>query len=100
MYLLKNIFLKDFYGLKLTAAKATIVSSEGPVSFTLPPDAVTTYMELNKQLKNRLHPKICCPEAVSVTLDVFQVAQTSCVEGQLLLFQISHPLHTSNAIRR
>ena len=28
-------------------------------------------MELNKQLKNCLHPKICCPEVVSVTLDVF-----------------------------
>ena len=34
-------------------------------------DAVTTYMELNKQLKNCLHPKICCPEVVSVTLYVF-----------------------------
>ena len=71
MYLFQNMFLKDFYGLKLTTTKATIVSSEVPVSFTLPQDAVTTYMELNKQLKNHLHPKICCPEVVSVTLDVF-----------------------------
>ena len=71
MYLFQNIFLKDFYGLKLTTTRATIVSSEGPVSFTLPQDAVTTYMELNKQLKNRLHPKICCPKVVPVTLDVF-----------------------------
>ena len=71
MYLFQNMFLKDFYGLKLTTTKATIVSSEVPVSFTLPQDAVTTYMELNKQLKNRQHPKICCPEVVSVTLDVF-----------------------------
>ena len=71
MYLFQNMFLKDFYGLKLTTTKATIVPSEGPVSFTLPQDAVTTYMELNKQLKNHLHPKICCPEVVSVTLDVF-----------------------------
>ena len=53
MYLFQNMFLKDFYGLKLTTTKATIVSSEVPVSFTLPQDAVTTYMELNKQLKNR-----------------------------------------------
>ena len=60
MYLFQNIFLKDFYGLKLTITRATIVSSE-----------VTTYMELNKQLKNCLHPKICCPEVVPVTLDVF-----------------------------
>ena len=50
MYLFQNMFLKDFYWLKLTTTKATIVSSEGPVSFTLPQDAVTTYMELNKQL--------------------------------------------------
>ena len=28
-------------------------------------------MELNKQSKNSLQPKICCPEVVSVTLDVF-----------------------------
>ena len=70
MYLFQNIFLKDFYGLKLTTTRATIVSSEGPVSFTLPQNAITTYMELNKQLKNRLHPKIFCPEVVSVILDV------------------------------
>ena len=62
---------EDFYGLKFTTTRATIVSSEGTVSFTLPQDAVTTYMKLNKQLKNRLQPKICCPEVVSVTLDVF-----------------------------
>ena len=61
-----------FYGLKLTATRATIVWGEGPVSFTLLKDAVTsTYMELNKQHKNRLHPKICCPEVISVTLNVF-----------------------------
>ena len=71
MYLFQNILLKDFYGLKLTTTRATIVSSEGLVSFTPPWDAVTTYVELNKQLKNRLHPKICCHEVVSVTLDVF-----------------------------
>ena len=64
-------FLKDFYGLKLTKTRATIIPSEGPVSFALSQDAVTTYMELNKQLKNCLHPKTCCPEVVSVTLDVF-----------------------------
>ena len=51
MYLFQNIFLKDFYGLKLTTTRATIVSSE-----------VTTYMESNKQLKNCLHQKICCPK--------------------------------------
>ena len=45
MYLFENIFLKYFYGLKLTTTKATIVSSEGPVPFTLPQDAVPTYME-------------------------------------------------------
>ena len=84
MYLFQNIFLKDFYGLKLTTTKATMVSREGPVSFTLPQDAVTTYMELNRQIKNRLHTKICCPEVVSVTLDVFPVCakhrvwKTSC----------------------
>ena len=44
--------LKDFYGLKLRATRATIVFSGGPVSFTLLQDVVTTYMELNKQLKN------------------------------------------------
>ena len=55
----------------MTTTRATIISSEGPVPFTLPQDAVTAYMELKKQLKNRLHPKICCPEVVSVTLDVF-----------------------------
>ena len=71
MPLFQNIFLKNFYTLKLTTTRATIASSEGPVSFTLPQDAVTTYMELNKQLKNCLHPKICCPEVVSVILDVF-----------------------------
>ena len=71
MSLFQNIFLKDFYELKLTTTRATMVSSEGPVSFTLPQDAVTTHMELKKQLKNSLHPKICCPEVVSVTLDVF-----------------------------
>ena len=67
-------FLKEFHGLKLTTTRATIVSGEGPVSFMmhlLPQDAVRTYVELNKQLKNHLHPKICCPEVVSVTLDVF-----------------------------
>ena len=52
MYLFQNIFLKDFYGLKLTTTRATIVSSEGPVYFTLLHDAVTTYMELNKQQKS------------------------------------------------
>ena len=71
MYLFQNIFLKDFYGLKLTTTSATIVSSERPVSFTLPQDAVSTCMELNKQLKNCLRPNICCPEGVSVTLNVF-----------------------------
>ena len=71
IYLFQKIFLKDFYGLKLTKTRATIIPSEGPVSFTLSQDAVTTYMELNKQLKNRLHPNTCCPEVVSVTLDVF-----------------------------
>ena len=73
MYLFQNIFLKDFYGLKLTkTTRATIISSEGPVSFTLPEDVVTNYMELNYQLKNHLDPKICCLEVVSVvTLDVF-----------------------------
>ena len=64
-------FLKHFYRLNFKATRAVIVSSEGPVSFTLPEDAVTTYMDLNKQLKNCLHPKICCSEVVSVTLDVF-----------------------------
>ena len=64
-------FLKDYYGSKSTTTRATIVTSEGLVSFTLPQDAVTTYLKLNKQLKNRLHPKICCPEVVSVTPDVF-----------------------------
>ena len=71
MYLFQNIFSKGFYGLMMTTTRATIISSEGPVPFTLPQDAVTAYMELKKQLKNRLHPKICCPEVVSVTLDVF-----------------------------
>ena len=71
MYLFQNIFLKNFYELKLTTTRATMVSSEGPVSFTLPQDAVTTHMELKKQLKNSLHSKICCSEAVSVTLDGF-----------------------------
>ena len=71
MYLFQNNFLKTFYGLKLATTRATIVSSERAVPFTLPQDAVTIYMELNKQLRNRLHPKICCPEVVSVTLDVF-----------------------------
>ena len=55
----------------MTKTRATIASSEGPVSFTLPQDAVTTYMELNNQLKSCLHPKICSSEVVSVTLDVF-----------------------------
>ena len=64
-------FLKTFYGLKLTTTRATIVSSQGPVSFTLPQDIVNTYMELNKQLKNPPRLKICYPEVVSVTLDVF-----------------------------
>ena len=64
-------FLKGFYRLKFTATRATIVSSEGPVSFRLLEDAVTTYMDLSKQLKNRLHPTICCSEVISVTLDVF-----------------------------
>ena len=41
-------FLKDYYGLKFTTTRATIVTSEGLVSFTLPQDAVTTYLELNK----------------------------------------------------
>ena len=59
IYLFQNIFLKDFYGLKLTT-RATIVSCEGPVSFPLPQDAVTTYMELKKQLKNHGHPKKIC----------------------------------------
>ena len=46
MYLFQNIFLKDFCGLKLTTTKATIVSREGPVSFTLPQDAVTRLKRL------------------------------------------------------
>ena len=71
IYLFQNIFLKDFYWLKLTKTRATIIPSEGPVSFKFSQDVVTTYMELNKQLKNRLHPKTCCSEVVSVTLDVF-----------------------------
>ena len=53
-------FLKDFYGLKLPTTRATIASSK-----------VTTYMEFNKQLKNCLNLKICCPEVIPVTLDVF-----------------------------
>ena len=36
IYFFQNIFLKVFYELKLTTTRATIVSSEGPVSFTLP----------------------------------------------------------------
>ena len=70
IYLFQNIFLKDFYGLKFTT-KATIVSSETPVSFAFPQGGVSSYMELNKQLKNCLHPKICCFQVVSVTPDVF-----------------------------
>ena len=35
IYFFQNIFLKAFYGLNLTTARATIVSGEGPVSFTL-----------------------------------------------------------------
>ena len=64
MYLFQNIFSKTFCGLKMTTTRATTVSSERPVPFMLPQVAVTTYMELNKQLRNRLHPKICCPEVV------------------------------------
>ena len=100
MYLFRNIFLKDFYGLKLTTTTTTIVSSEGPASFTLPQDVVTTYKELNKLLKHCLHPKICWPGVVSVILDVFPSCTNILCEDQLLLFPISHPHHASNAIRR
>ena len=55
----------------MTAKRAARISGEGPVCFTLPNDVVTTCMELNKQLKNCLQPKICYSEVVSVTLDVF-----------------------------
>ena len=99
MYLFQNIFLKDFYGLKLTTTRATIVSSEGPV-LTLLQDAVTTYLELNKQIKNRLHPKICCPKVVSVTLDVFPGCTNIACGRPVVISLISHPLHASNATRR
>ena len=45
-------FLKYFYELKLTTTRATIVSSEGPVFLAFPQYAVTTYTELNQQLKS------------------------------------------------
>ena len=101
MYLFQNIFLKVFNGLKLAATRTTIVSSEGPVSFTPPKDAVTTtYMELKKQLKNRLHPKICCPEVISVILGVFPGCTNISCGTPVVVIPDQPPLHASCTMRR
>ena len=77
LYLFQNISLKNYYyGSKLTTAKSTIVSDERGVPYTLPYDAITNLIELDKKCNSRLHRKLCCPEVAAVALDVFQVVRT------------------------
>ena len=77
LYLFQNISVKNYYyGSKLPTAKSTIVSDERGVPYTLPYDAITNLIELDKKCNSRLYRKLCCPEIAAVALDVFQVVRT------------------------
>ena len=71
LYLFQNISLKNYYGSKLTTTKSIAISDEGGVPYTLPQDAINNCIILDKKLNNPLHSKLCFPEVVAVTLDVF-----------------------------
>ena len=93
IYLFQTITLKNYYGSKLTTTKFTIISTEdGPASFTVPND-IGNYVET--ELHKRLHPKLCCPELASVTLDVFPgCTNKNCSKNrpkaELLLLLLNH----------
>lgn len=72
IYLFQTLTPKNYYELKLTTTKSTTISTEdGSVTFTLSDDVIRIYTETDKELRNRSHPKLCCPELAAVTLNLF-----------------------------
>ena len=73
LYLFKNFSLENYFDVKLTPTKLTFISVKENSSsdYTLSEDVTQKYIEFGKQLNNRLNPKLCCPEIMDITLDIF-----------------------------
>ena len=71
LYLFQNVTLKTYFGPKVGTTKASsFVQKQPTVSFTISNDIVNSYVENLKQLRDRLNPKLCCPEVSAVTVEL------------------------------